>query len=58
MTILMAYAFQVSGRYMGYLHNCDYQSGRVGKIYSKSKAEPNMSEYRPDYLFLVRQRRF
>ena len=43
---------------MGHLHNCDYQGNRVGRIYSKSKTEPNMSEYRPDYLFLVRQRRF
>ena len=49
----------LSGRYMEYLHNCDYcdyQSSRAGKIYSKSKTEPNMSEYRPDYLFLMRQR--
>ena len=25
----------------------------LAKFYSKSKAEPDMSEYRPDYLFLV-----
>ena len=46
---------------MGHLHNCDYHSSRVGRIYSNSKTEPNMSEYMPDYLyylFLVRQRRF
>ena len=55
-TILMAYALMADN--IGYLHNCDYQSSRVGRIYSKSKTEPNMSEYRPDYLFLVRQRRF
>ena len=56
MTILMAYALVAD--HGGYLHNCDYQSSRVGGIYSKSKTEPNMSEHRPDYLFLVRQRRF
>ena len=27
-------------------------------FFSKSKTEPNMSEYRPNYLFIVRQRRF
>ena len=49
MTILIAHALMC---------NCDYQSSRVGKINCKSKTEPNMSEYRPDYLFLARQRRF
>ena len=31
------------GRYMGYLHDCDYRSSHVGNIYSESKTEPNMS---------------
>ena len=44
MTIL--YGPCLSGRYMGYLHNCNFQSSHVGRIYSKSKTEPNMSEYR------------
>ena len=30
----------------------------LAKVYSKSKTEPGMSEYRPDSRFLVRQRRF
>ena len=55
-TALMAYALVADT--MGYLHNCDHQSSPVVKIYSKSKTEPNTSEYRPDYLFVVRQRRF
>ena len=55
MTILMAYALMAEH---GVLHNCDYQSSCAGKIYSKSKTEPNISEHRPDCLFLVRQRRF
>ena len=50
-------ASSLTGRYIGYMHNCHYQSSHVGRIYSKSKTESNMSEYRPDYLFLGRQRR-
>ena len=38
-------------RYTGYLHDCDYQSNRDGNIYSESNTEPNMSEYKLEYLF-------
>ena len=55
MTILMAYALaaDIWGTCM-----IATTSSLVGKICCKSKTEPDMSEYRPDYLFLVRQRRF
>ena len=56
MTILMTYALVADA-----WGTCIIATSRVvvlAKFYSKSKNEPNMSEYRLNYLFLVRQRRF
>ena len=55
MTILMAYALMAD-----IWGTCIIAATPVVVLaeFFKSKTEPNMSEYRPDYLFLVRQRRF
>ena len=56
LTILMAFALIADT-----WGTCIIATTRVvmlANFNSKSKTEPNMSMYRPDYLFLVRQRRF
>ena len=54
MTILMAHALVVDTWGTCIIATTSH----VGRIYSESKTEPNIPEFRPDCLFLRRQRSF